>query len=104
MSEQCLSSVWAVSIDTGVGVSRRCLMALVTVETRGSCLSVSECLVSDECQRYVRSVWVAADGRDVEGVVVPNGQGQGLEPPSKPIGCIPISQHDSGHSWALLVW
>ena len=26
---------------------------------------------------------------DVEGVVVPNGQGQGLEPPSKPIGCIP---------------
>ena len=26
---------------------------------------------------------------DVEGIVVPNGQGQGLEPPSKPIGCIP---------------
>ena len=26
---------------------------------------------------------------DVEGVVVPNGQGQGLEPPSKRIGCIP---------------
>ena len=26
---------------------------------------------------------------DVEGVVVPNGQGQGLEPPSKPIGGIP---------------
>ena len=26
---------------------------------------------------------------DVEGGVVPNGLGQGLEPPSKPIGCIP---------------
>ena len=26
---------------------------------------------------------------DVEGIVVPNGQGQGLEPPSEPIGCIP---------------
>ena len=56
----------------------------MTVETRGSCLNVSECLVS-ECQKCLGGRPTA----DVEGVVVPNGQGQGLEPPSKPIGCIP---------------